>query len=295
VVFALITSIRVARPFAIELHALRLKRLRMSWIHRLERRLEPYAITNLTLFIVIGQTFLLLTSMLQLIDLSLCTLVPTLVLSGEWWRLFTFVFIPPPYSALFVAFALYLLYLYGTALERYWGALRYNFFLLTGFLLTTSLAFFAPYSTATNIFIGGSVFLAFAWLNPNFEILVFFVLPVKIKWLALIAWAGYAYQFIAGGPSAKLAVAAAVGNFVIFFGRDLWLTVRHGSRRLSQEAKRRADNATEGSARHTCTVCNRTDVTNPELDFRYAADDRCYCSEHLPSRKSTPPLDAASR
>ena len=266
----------------------------MSWIQRLERRLEPYAITNLTLFIVIGQTFLLLTSLLELIDLRLCVLVPALVQAGEWWRLFTFVFIPPPASPLFVAFALYLLFLYGSALERYWGAFRYNLFLLTGYVLTAGFAFFAPFSVTTNLFIGGSIFLAFAWLNPNFEILVFFVLPVKIKWLALIAWLGYAYEFIAGGPAAKLAVAAALGNFFIFFGHDLWLTLRHGGRRLRAETKRRAESSSGDAARHTCTVCGRTDLTNPELDFRYAADDRCYCTEHLPSRKSTPPTETAS-
>lgn len=266
----------------------------MSWIQRLERRLEPYAITNLTLFIVIGQTFLLLTSLLELIDLRLCVLVPALAQAGEWWRLFTFVFIPPPASPLFVAFALYLLFLYGSALERHWGAFRYNLFLLTGYILTTGLAFFAPFSVTTNIFIGGSIFLAFAWLNPNFEILVFFVLPVKIKWLALIAWLGYAYEFIAGGPAAKLAVAAALGNFFIFFGHDLWLTIRHRSRRIQTEQKRRAETGVNDSARHTCTVCGRTDVTHPQLDFRYAADDRCYCTEHLPSRRTAPPVDSAS-
>jgi hypothetical protein len=266
----------------------------MSWIHRLERRLEPYAITNLTLFIVIGQTFLLLTSLLEQIDIRLCMLVPSLVLAGEWWRLLTFVFIPPPAGPLFVAFALYLLYLYGTALERYWGALRYNLFLLTGYALTTGLAFFAPYSAATNVFIGGAIFLAFAWLNPNFEILVFFVLPVKIKWLALIAWLGYAYEFVAGGPSSKLAVLAAVGNFLLFFGHDLWLAVRHSGRRLQRESARRAEHSAPGEARHTCTVCGRTDLTHPELDFRYSADDRCYCTDHLPSRKSGPTAETPS-
>ncbi len=271
----------------------------MSWIHRLERRLEPYAITNLTLFIVIGQTFLLLTSMLALIDLGLCTLVPSLVLAGEWWRLFTFVFIPLTnvktlVDLVFMAFGLYLLFLYGSALERHWGVLRYNLFLLSGFLATAGLAFFAPFSATTNFFLIISVFLAFAWLNPNFEILVFFVLPVKIKWLALIAWLGYAYEFLAGGPSSKLAVLAAVGNFLLFFGRDLWLTVRHSGRRLQRESQRRAETAADAEARHTCTVCGRTELTHPELDFRYAADDRCYCTEHLPAKKSPPAAETSS-
>jgi hypothetical protein len=256
----------------------------MSWISRFERRLEPFAISNLTLFLVIGQTFVLLTTMLQLIDPQLLVLRPSFVKAGEWWRLFTFVFMPPNASWLFVAFALYLLYLYGSALEHQWGALRYNLFLFTGYALTVGLAFVTPYSTATNVFIGGAVFLAFAWLNPNFEILVFFVLPVKIKWMALIAWLGYAYTFATGGLSAKLGVTAAVGNFLLFFGHDLWLTVRHGGRRLQRESRRRAEERAEAEPRHRCVICGRTEMSHPELDFRYCskcAGDLCYCSDHL--------------
>ncbi len=264
----------------------------MSLLHRLERRLQPYAITNLTLFLVIGQVFVLLTSMLQLIDPELLLLVPAYVTAGEWWRLFTFVFIPPASGYLFIAFALYLLYLYGTALENYWGAFRYNLFLLTGWALTVGLAFFTPASVATNVFVGGSVFLAFAWLHPNFELLLFFVLPVKIKWLALLAWAGYAFQFISGGPSAKLAVAAAVGNFFLFFGADLIRALRQTGRRGNAASLRRDADSAPSDARHTCVVCNRTDLTNPELDFRYSADDRCYCTDHLPTR-TKPPVTTA--
>jgi membrane associated rhomboid family serine protease len=266
----------------------------MSWINRLERRLEPYAVTNLTLFLVIGQTFVLLTSMLQLIDPALLVLAPAFALAGEWWRIFSFVFIPPNQGPLFIAFALYLLYLYGTALERHWGALRYNIFLLTGWALTVGLSFLTPYSVATNIFIGGSVFLAFAWLHPNFELLLFFVLPVKIKWLALLAWLGYAYTFVAGGLSTKLGVIAAVGNFILFFGADLWRAAFKGGRRGQTARLSRPSENTRDEPRHTCSVCGRTEQSNPELDFRYASDDRCYCSEHLPGRKKATVADEVS-
>jgi hypothetical protein len=257
----------------------------MSWIQRLERRLEPYAITNLTLFLVIGQTFLLLTSMLGLIDLRLCVLVPALVQAGEWWRLFTFVFIPPPASPLFVAFALYLLFLYGSALERFWGALRFNLFLLTGWALTVGLSFVTPFAATTNIFIAGLVFLAFARLNPNFELLLFFVLPVKVKWLALIQWIFYGYYFAIGGLSTKLAVLAAVVNFLIFFADDIVRALRQRGRRPPSGTRGATSDNSLTEARHTCAVCGRTEQTNPELDFRYAADDQCYCTDHLPNRK----------
>jgi hypothetical protein len=262
----------------------------MSLLHRL----EPFAITNLTLFLVIGQVFVLLTGMLQLIDPEMLLLIPSYVTAGEWWRIFTFVFIPPASGYLFIAFALYLLYLYGTALENYWGALRYNLFLLTGWALTVGLAFITPASVATNVFVGGSVFLAFAWLHPNFELLLFFVLPVKIKWLALLAWAGYAFQFFSGGLSAKLAVAAAVGNFLLFFGADLLRALRQSGRRGNAASLRPDTDSAATDARHTCSVCGRTDRTNPELDFRYASDDQCYCSDHLPNRKPALPAGNSS-
>jgi len=256
----------------------------MSWLNKLERRLEPYAISNFTLYLVIGQTFVFLTTMLGLLDINKCLLVPYLVTHGEPWRLLTFAFIPPNTSWLFIAFALYLFYLFGTSLEQYWGALRYNLFLLTGYLLTVGLAFVTPYAIATNLFIGGAVFLAFAYLNPDFVMYIFFILPVKIKWLGLLAWVGYAWTFFTGGWSAKFSIIAAVGNFLLFFAHDLWLSIKLGRRRMQTQAKSFSQERGEGEPRHVCHICGKTDLSNPELDFRYCskcAGDQCYCPEHL--------------
>ena len=82
----------------------------------------------------------------------------------------------------FTAFGWYIFYLMSGALENYWGAFRFNLFLLLSFVLTVALSFLAPLHGVTNLFILGSVFLAFAYLNPDFELLLFFILPVKIKW-----------------------------------------------------------------------------------------------------------------
>ncbi|MGC4073337.1 MAG: hypothetical protein QM760_12635 [Nibricoccus sp.] len=264
----------------------------MSWINRLERRLEPYAITNLTLFIVIGQVFVLLTGMLGLIDPELLILVPSHVKAGEWWRIFSFILIPPAKGPVFIAFALYLFYLYGSALERVWGPLRFNFFLLTGWALTVGLSLIIPLAGSayiTNIFLLGLIFLAFARLNPDFELLLFFVLPVKVKWLALIEWITYGFFFATGGMGTRLAVGAAIVNFLIFFSRDIARATRQSARRGHTARLGRANDTQDSEARHTCSVCGRTDITNPQLDFRYAADDKCYCSDHLPNRKAAVP------
>ena len=259
----------------------------MSLLDKLERSLGRYAIPNLALYIVIGQAFVLLAGLLKLLDLGYFFLVPTLVIHGEWWRLITFVFylaLPTgTFGPIFTAFALYMFYMMSGALEGYWGAFRYNLFLLIGYALTVGAAFVTPGSPVTNLFLGASVFLAFAYLNPDFEFILFFILPVKVKWLALLAWVGYGVTFFLGAWPARLQILASVGNFLVFFAGDILSGLRHGQRVM---ARRALEFAEAGEPRHRCHDCGKTDRTNPELDFRYCskcAGDQCYCPEHMHS------------
>ena len=257
----------------------------MSLLDKLERALGRYAIHNLSIYIVIGQVFVLLGAMFNLIDPRLFVLVPARVLIGEWWRLLTFIFfIPLPsgaFGSIFTAFALYMFYMMGSALEGYWGAFRYNLFLFLGYVLTVGAAFFMPGSAVTNLFLGASVFLAFAFLNPDFEFILFFILPVKVKWLALLAWVGYGVSFFLGTWPVRLQILASVGNFVLFFAGELFWGVRRGQRTVVRKAREFAE---AGEPRHRCHVCGKTDLTHPQLDFRYCskcAGDECYCPEHI--------------
>lgn len=255
----------------------------MSWFNKLERKLEPFAIPNITLFIIIGQAGLYLAELLGVVDIRRFIFLPALAISGEPWRFLTFIWVPPAMHWAFIAFGLYFLYFAGTALESYWGVFRYNLFLLSGYLLTIGLSFVTPLWPASNVFIGGAIFLAFAYLNPDFQMYVLFVIPVRIKWLALLAWVGYAYSFVTGGLPAKLSVLAATGNFLIFFARDLFLSAR-GSGPLRGGNFRAKATRDSGEPRHRCHVCGKTDVTDPTLDFRYCskcAGDQCYCPDHI--------------
>jgi membrane associated rhomboid family serine protease len=253
----------------------------MGLFNRLERLLGRFAIPNISLYLVAGQVVFWSVSFLGFFDLERILLVPALV-RYEPWRLVTFLFLPPASSPVFIAFAWYLFYLMGSALEQYWGVFRYNCFLLLGWALTVGVAFLYPEIPAVNVFLAGSVFLAFAFLNPDFELLIFFILPVKIKWLALIQWAFYGFALIFGSWPIRLAAFAAVGNFLIFFARDIVQRVRTGRRRMEHTARQAAARNTD-EPRHRCVVCGKTDLTHPREDFRYGDDDQCYCSEHRPS------------
>ncbi len=257
----------------------------MSLLDKLERSFGRFAIPNLSIYIVIGQVFVLLGAMFGLLDLDYFVLRPTAVLHGQWWRLLTFpFFLAPPsgsFGPLFTAFALYMFYMMGGALEGYWGAFRYNLFLLLGYALTVGAAFITPGVQATNVFLASTVFLAFAYLNPDFEFLIFFILPVKVKWLALIAWVGYGVSFFLGAWPERLQILASVGNFLVFFSGDILRGMRQGQRTMARKAREFAE---AGEPRHRCHVCGKTDLTNPEMDFRYCskcAGDQCYCPEHI--------------
>lgn len=253
----------------------------MSFLDKLERIFGRFALPNLALYLVIGQVFVLLTSMAGVVDETRCLLVPALVMDGEWWRLVTFWFYPPRAHFIFVAFALYIFWMMGNALEEYWGVFRFNLYILVGAALMIGAAFITPYNAATNAFIAGSVFLAFARINPDFEMMLFFILPVKIKWLALVTWLFYGYGLATGPLPTKLQILASTGNFLLFFGADIIRSMRYGQRTMARKAQEVVE---AREPRHRCHACKRTDLTNPELEFRYCSKcdgDLCYCSEHL--------------
>ncbi len=252
----------------------------MKLIDRLERKFRRYAIPNITLYLVIGQVLFYLFVLAGRFRLERVVLVPALVLEGEWWRLLTFLFIPPLTNIFFAFFAWYLFYLMGSALEGHWGAFRYNLFLLTGYLLTVAVAFVIPFGAATNIFLGVSVFLAFAFLYPEFQLYLFFLLPVRIKWLALLTWIYYGYELLTGDWLTRLLVLASIGNFFLFFGNDIFWRMKSGRWRMIKQASQFARSR---EPFHTCAVCGKTDISDPYIQFRYCPD--CgglgYCPDHI--------------
>jgi hypothetical protein len=261
----------------------------MSLPSRLERALGRFAIPDLSLYLVLGQLMVLGFALLGNFNAERIALLPTAVLAGEVWRPLTFILVPPVTSlsltgALFLAFGWYMFYLMGSALEQHWGVFRYNAFLFLCWLLTIGAAFITPRAYATNGYIAITVFLAFAYLNPDFVLYIFLILPLKIKWLALIAWIGYAYTLLFGSWPDRLMALASLGNFLIFFSRDIMLSLRSGKRRMARQAQSFGAQNDEREPRHRCHTCGKTDVSDPQLDFRYCskcANDECYCAGHI--------------
>lgn len=264
----------------------------MKFTTRLERKFGRFAIHDLTTYLVVGQGLALLLGLAKPAFLGALLLIPSAVLDGQWWRLLSFLLTPPSTNLIFAAFALYLLWFMGGALEAQWGAFRYCLYVLVGTVMTIAAAFAFPYYPASNGFLIGSIFLAFAALFPRYEILLFFVLPVQVRWLALLTWLLYAFAFIVGGWNTRLLILAAVTNFLLFFGRDLADQLRHGRRRTRYHAKITPD---RNQPLHICAVCGINDKTHREMDFRYCS--KCeppvaYCTEHIHNHEHQRPEQA---
>lgn len=256
-------------------------------LDRLERRFGRYAVPNLTLLLIMGQVAVFVLTIAQQDSRLLEQLVLSreAVLSGQVWRLATFLFVPPGVSItglnlLFTLIFWWLFYFMGSTLEAQWGEFRYNAFLFIGWIATAAATMLVPGAMADNLFLQGTVFLAFARLYPDYQLLLFFVLPIKIKWLALLAWAGYATQLLTGDWSTRAMVIAAVLNYLLFFYEEHLSNLKAESRRRSYQAKTKP----VGRMRHVCAVCGRNSDDEPKLAFRYCsqcAGGQCYCPDHI--------------
>ena len=268
-----------------------------NWLDKMERRFGRYAIRNLTMYLLAGYAigYLLSFTMPQL--LTYFTLEPALILKGQVWRLLSWVIIPPNDNIIFVIFMMLLYYSLGNTLESYWWAFRYNVYIFSGILFTVIGAFIVNgliggitgfgslYST---YYINMSIFLACASIMPDYQLLLYGIIPIKMKWLAVLDVVLLAVDAVQGGLIIRIVIIASLLNFIIFFfcNRNLrGHSPKQAARRKKfQKQISRPQNQYAGGAKHRCAVCGRTELDNPTLEFRYCS--KCngnyeYCQDHL--------------
>lgn len=268
-----------------------------NWLDKMERRFGRYAIRNLTMYLLAGYAigYLLSFTMPQL--LTYFTLEPALILKGQVWRLLSWVIIPPNDNIIFVIFMMLLYYSLGNTLESYWGAFRYNVYIFSGILFTVIGAFIVNgliggitgfgslYST---YYINMSIFLACASIMPDYQLFLYGIIPIKMKWLAVLDVVLLAVDAVQGGLIIRIVIIASLLNFIIFFfcNRNLrGHSPKQAARRKKfQKQISRPQNQYAGGAKHRCAVCGRTELDNPTLEFRYCS--KCngnyeYCQDHL--------------
>lgn len=274
----------------------------MNWLDKLERKLGRFAIPNLTVYLLAGYVIGFAVVLLMPELLGWLTLEPALIVRGQVWRVISWVLIPPTTQPISLLFLVLLYYSLGTALERTWGTFRYNVYIFSG-LFFTVLAVFIFYAVyyfgfgmeiflssvgliSTN-YITMSIFLAFAAIYPEMEVYLYFILPIKMKWMALVYAAMALYYFVSRGAVTRVAIGASLLNFVIFFLSTRNLK-RYSPKERARKARFRQQSAPHmqysNGAKHRCAVCGRTELDDPCLEFRFCS--KCngnyeYCQDHL--------------
>jgi len=260
----------------------------MKLLNRLENRLSQFAVPHLVSVIVLGQIsvyFLWYMQQLQMLpgdDIrGLVELRPERILKGELWRIVTFLFEPPRTHFIWLLLHWYVLHFIGQALERTWGSFRVTLYLLVGYAATIGVAFFLPDMHVTNAYLYTSLFLAFAKLFPDFTFLLYFVLPIKAKWLAGVTWLFFGLSIYFGGWPEFWLVLATVADYFLFFGFDMAARVKDARRRQEFKLKVAAGSK---PITHECRVCGLTRDMAPRAAFRYCtkcAGQCCYCPDHI--------------
>lgn len=195
-----------------------------SLLDRMERKLGRLAVRNL-MSVIVG-----VMALVFILDYLFAVRINTLfssylifdreaVLAGEVWRVITFALLPPNSSVIFIIFSLYFYWMIGSVLETEWGAFKFNVFYLCGIIGTIAAGFITGY--ATNYYLNMSLFLAFALLYPEFELRLFFAIPVKIKYLAFVDLVLFVIDLITLPWAYKAAIIVSLANVMLFFGGNL--------------------------------------------------------------------------
>lgn len=280
-------------------------RCNMNFLNKMERKIGKYTIPNLMIYLIAAYCIGFVIYTVNPNFMLMLTLSPYHILHGQVWRLITWILMPTDTRVFSLLIMALLYYQLGSALERSWGTFRFNVYIFGGMLFTVIGAFilYGIYAasgtgnletislisslTFTTNYINLTIFLAFAVMYPEMQILLFFIIPVKMKWMAVVYAVLIAINLILTSWGGRIAIIMSILNFLIFF-----LSTRNYRRVSPKEIHRKQvfkaqmREPRKGSmvTKHKCAVCGRTELDDPNLEFRFCS--KCdgnyeYCQDHL--------------
>ena len=251
---------------------------------------HPYfGIKNLMLYITIANVAFWVLSAINPMFLSYLSFDASLILKGQVWRLVTFMLYPPSTGLLaFIAFYFY--YWIGNTLEQYWGTGQFTIYFFSGVILSVIYGF-VIYLRLDSYYIYLSMFFCFASMFPDTTILLFYIIPVKMKYLAIVDAVFFVLSVIMNPFPINLLPVVAVLNYLVYCGdwlfdffRPSHVRQRQKTVNFKREARRIQREQANKPYHYKCAVCGRTDVDHPELEFRYCSrcvGYHCFCQDHI--------------
>ena len=251
----------------------------MSILNVLEKKLGRYVPSNITHVILGGQILAYVLIYFNPQYANFFVLQGALLLEGEWWRILTFLLAPISDGLLFTAFAWIAFYILGISLEQKWGSFRYLLYILIAYIGTIFLSFLFPKMVLASGYVYASLFLAFAYLYPNYLFYIFFIIPVRVKWLALITWIGLFSGIVLGSLETRVSIGVSIANFLLFFGRDLLISIQMRTQHVSKKTGSIIE------ARKHYMKCEQCGATERDGKIFYYCEicigDKYYCEDHI--------------
>ena len=279
----------------------------MDFMTKLERKFGKFAIPNLTLILIGGFVLGYLIEIMAPEALGLISLDPSKVMHGQIYRLISWIVIPPYGASIFVIITLMFYFYVGRTLENSWGDFRYTVYILSGIIFTDlgimityiiTSALGKPELVGINVDYGRfgastyylcmSMFLAYAFMFPDMQVLLYFIIPIKVKWLGYLDIAYLIVEVLRFGLfryySGMVTVIMSVLNFILFYFAMKGKTRVTPAHRKRKRQYKKEVRQTQLLTRHKCAICGRTEEDDPTLEFRYCS--RCkgnyeYCQNHL--------------
>lgn len=290
----------------------------MNFLNKWERRFGKYAIHGLMKYIIVCYIIGYVLEFAAPNALYYLTLEPYMIFHyGQIWRIVSWILIPPSQNIIFAIIMIIFYYQLGTVLEQTWGAFRFNVYIFGGMIFTVAAAIIMYFVMGQPVALGGyfstyyinlSIFLAFAVCYPDMKVMLYFIIPVKMKWMAIVYVVLVAYDALTTGWVGRVAIIASLLNFIIFFfSTRNYKSYSPQQNRRRREWKKATSSAYGGSSygrnsssrsrtqtakisrdgkvvRHKCAICGRTELDDPNLEFRYCSKcegDYEYCQDHL--------------
>ena len=273
----------------------------MNFLDKMERKYGRYALSHLTMYIIVTYIAGYIIALAAPIMRQYLTLEPYYILHGQIWRLVSWILIPPSSLDIFTIIMLYFYFSLGRTLEQTWGAFRFNLYIFSGMFFTAAGAFIlygALYAMTgsqvygignffSTYYINMSIFLAFALTYPDLQVMLNFLIPIRIKWMGLLYGILILADLVRGNWASRVAIIASLFNFIIFYlisGRLDRFSPHQAHRRQTYKKKVKQVQPRGGITKHKCAICGRTEQDGDDLEFRFCS--KCdgnyeYCQDHL--------------
>ncbi len=263
----------------------------MNFLDKLQRKFGKYAISNIITYLLYISVVFFALMLISPGAFNYLYLDFNKVFSGEVWRIITFIFLAIVPSGNIIMDILYavigfmFMQYIGGSLESIWGAFKTNVYIFISIFLALIISLLFRIPILGSFFIFDSLFLAFAYEFPNNEIRMYFLIPIKIKYLAYIRVAFMVYTLIVGSVANKMMILLTVMAFLIFYSGEIVYRIKNRSVSTIKKASyQKKTTIAKKDTMHKCEICKITEKDDPNMEFRYCS--KCngnheYCSNHL--------------